>query len=217
VRVGGDRSIYRKKKVVSYRVPVVIATRRTHMQLRGYIEKIDLGADPETGLPNILVESAAEYHALPREDKKRAWCLVKVATELLHLGPVAVYEQAAEGKVISQVVKKNPSDRKGLTIIKIEPALTDHKQARNKDKERVLRRLKRVLRSTWWFNDQSETLLLFIVSSELECVEAEEFGTPDEKKGAFTKRYQTYTWLVDIALQMIKDQETKEGKHEGNK
>ena len=181
------------------------------MQLKGYIDKLDLGSDPDTGEPNILVESAEEYHSLPVEDKKRAWCLVKTATTLLHLGPVRIYQQAAEGKLASKTIRKNPSDRKGLKIIKIQNALTDHTQARKQDKERVLRRLKRVLRTTWWFNTDSETFLTLIVASELECVEAQEFGTPEEQKNAFTKRCQTYRWLADIALGMIKDKWPEEG------
>jgi hypothetical protein len=207
-----------------------------NMMLRGYIDKLDLGTDLETGESNILVGSAAEYHSLPAEDKKRAWCLVKTATVLLHLGPVRIYQLASEGKLASKTIRKNPSDRKGLKVIKIQNALIDHTQARQSDKQRVLRRLKRVLRSTWWFNDNSETFLLFIVGSELQCVEAEEFGSSEEKKAAFAKRYETYALLADLALTMVKeeygpeeaarlinnhsvkDQETKEGtiSHEGN-
>jgi hypothetical protein len=198
------------------RVPVVIGkTEGDHnMMLKGYIEKLDLGTDPETGEPNILVESAAEYHALPAEDKKRAWCLVKTATALFHLGPIRIYQLAAEGKLEAKTIKKNPGDRKGLRIIKIHNTVIDQAQARHGDKARVLRRLKRACRTVWWFNDNSETFLTFIVASELLCVEAEEFGTPEEKKAAFAKRHETYVWLADIALSMVKDQAIKEGTRE---
>ena len=207
------------------------------MQLGGYLEKVNLGADPKTGLPNILVESASEYHALPAEDKRRAWALVKVATELLHLGPVTVYQQAAEGKLVSKTIKKNAGDRKGLTFIQIESTLSKHTEARKNDKERVLRRLKRVLRGTWWFNSTSEFFLLLTVANELNGVEAEEFGTPADQDDALIKRHNAYTWLADTALSMIKDRfgpeeaariiqshvassnqltTTNEGTHEGN-
>jgi hypothetical protein len=187
--------------VVSCQVPVVIArtkpTKENTVQLGGYLEKIELGTDHQTGLPNILVESAAEYHALPVEDKRRAWALVKVATELLHLGPVAVYQQAAEGKIISQTIKKNTSDKKGLTFIQIEPALSDHTQARQKDKDRVIRRLRRVLRGTWWLNTDSEQVLTFIVGLELNRVEAAEFGSLAKKAEVAIEQYKTLEWLAD--------------------
>jgi hypothetical protein len=175
------------------------------VQLRGYIEKIDIGADTETGLPNILVESAAEYHAIPDEDKKRAWCLVKTATELFHLGPVRIYQLAAEGKLEAKTIKKNPGDRKGLRIIKIHNTVIDQAQARQGDRDRVLRRLKRAMRTVWWLNTDVEAFLLFILSHELNRVEAEEFGMPDEQRDALIERYKNLRWLADVALTPIKD------------
>jgi hypothetical protein len=175
------------------------------MQLKGYLEQIDLGDDPETGLPNVLVDRPADYHELEPEVKKRAWVTVKTATELLHLGPVATYDQIREGKLESKVLKKNADDRKGLTLVKIEPAMRNHSEARQKDKERVHRRLIRALRTTWWLNDQVDRFLSFVLSTELLATEAEEFGSPDEKKDAVIKRCQTYLFLADVALSSVKE------------
>ena len=175
------------------------------MQLRGYIEKIDIGADTETGLPNILVESAAEYHALPDEDKKRAWCLVKTATELFHLGPVRIYQLAAEGKLAAKTIKKNPGDRKGLRIIKIHNTVIDQAQVRQADKDRVLRRLKRAMRTVWWLNTDSEAVPTFIVGLELNRVEASEFGSPAKKAEAAIDQYKTLEWLAETYRSAITD------------
>jgi hypothetical protein len=143
-----------------------------------------------------------------------------------------------EGKLISKVVKKNTDDKKGLTLIKIEPAMRDHSEARKKDKARVLRKVIRALRTTWWLNDNVDRFLRFVVSQELVVTEAQEFGAPEEKKNAVIDRYQTYKWLADLALTTVKEkfgpeeaarlidahvskyssnnyQQIKEGKHEG--
>jgi len=175
------------------------------MQLKGYVEKTELGEDPETGLPNILVDRPADYHSLEPEDKKRAWVTVKTATELLHLGPVATYDQVREGKLVSKVIKKNSDDKKGLILVKIEPAMRNHSEAREKDKQRVIRRLIRALHSVWWLNTDVDTFVRFVVSQELVLTEAQEFGSPEAKHAAVVQRYKTYKWLADAALSSVKE------------
>lgn len=185
--------------------PDVRTEGKRNMMLTSYLDKLDLGVDAETGLPNLLVGSASEYHELPEESKKRAWALVATATKLLNLGPVRIYQLASEGKLGSKTLKKNPNDRKGLKFIKLHNQIVDQAQVRQADKTRVIRRLKRAMRTAWWLNEQAETFLTFIVAHELNRVEMEEFGTPGEQRDALIERYKNLRWLADIALTPIKD------------
>lgn len=174
------------------------------MVLTGYIEKLDLGVDEASGQPNLLVNSAGEYHALPAEDKPRAWVLVNVATELLKLGHVTIYNQIAAGKVESQTVKKNAKDKKGLTFLKIFPALEEQAAARAEDKGRVIRRTTRALQTVWWLGKDVEFFLLLIISNELQVTESEQFGSSEEQRDALIERFSSYAdWLAKPALGAI--------------
>lgn len=147
------------------------------MKLTGYLDHIDLGIDPESGERSILVRSAKEFFELPENQQDRAWSVVKVASEILEKPTVTIYQHAYNGKIPSRIIKKNPWDRHGLTVVKVYTSLKDREARRAEDRHRIVKALKRAT----WLPPAQRALIGVLVSVELTNIERELFGQEARK------------------------------------
>ena len=120
LRVGDTIRISRKGAATSASLSA-----EQHMKLTGYLDHIDLGIDSESGEKGILVRSAKEFFELPEDQQYQAWSVIKVASEILEKPAITIYQHAYSGKIPSKVIKKNPWDRHGLTVVKLYQSLKD--------------------------------------------------------------------------------------------
>jgi hypothetical protein len=152
------------------------------MKITGYLEHLDLGTDQESGQPNILVNNSQEYHALTDEEKARSWATIKVASEIAERVAVTLYQQAYSGKIPCKTIKKNPWDRRGLTLVQVHQNIKTKGDKRNDDIARVVRVVRRTLKATSWLPGGQDLLLSAIVEMRLRNIERELFGTITEGK-----------------------------------
>jgi hypothetical protein len=145
------------------------------MKTNGYLEHLDLGTDEESGKPNILVNSAQEYQALSEEEKGRAWATIKVTSDISERDTSAFYAKVYSGRIPSKTIKKNPWDRRGLTLIKV-PSARSKGDKRNDDITRVVRVVRRTLKATSWLPGGQDLLLSAIVEMRLRNIERELFN-----------------------------------------
>jgi hypothetical protein len=146
------------------------------MRIIGYLEHLDLGIDPESGKPNIIVNSAQEYQALTDEEKARSWATIKVTSEIAERVPVTLYEQVYSGKIASKTIKKNEWDRRGLTLIKVPQNIKTKGDKRNDDISRVVRVVRRTLKATSWLPVSQQILISAVVDMRLRNLERELFN-----------------------------------------
>jgi hypothetical protein len=159
------------------------------MRIIGYLEHLDLGIDPESGKPNVLVQNAQEYNVLTAEEKSRAWATIKVASEISERVAVTMYQQTYSGKIPSKTIKKNAWDRRGLTLIKVPQNIKTKADRRNDDINRVVRVLRRTLKATSWLPGGQQLLISAVVDMRLRNIERELFGATKEaeKKNQLTQ------------------------------
>jgi hypothetical protein len=166
-----------------HQLPCAVAHRRNDIKTIGYLEHLDLGIDPESGQPNILVNNSQEYHALSDEEKARSWATIKVASEISERVAVTMYHQAYHGKIASKTIKKNEWDRRGLTLVKVPQNMKTKGDRRNDDISRVVRVVRRTLKATSWLPVSQQILISAVVDMRLRNLERELFGESSKEAG----------------------------------
>jgi hypothetical protein len=145
------------------------------MRIKGYLECLNIGVDPESGERNILVQSVQEYQTLSPEERERAWATIKVASEIQEITAAILYKHAYNGKMASKTIKKNEWDRHGLTLIKI-PSIPRTKEVRRAaDIQRIVRVVRRSIKVSWLPAPQ-QLLISVILDTKLRNIERELFG-----------------------------------------
>ena len=157
------------------------------MLIKGYLEHLDLGIDPESGEPNLLVNSKEEYQSLSEDERARAWATIKVASDISERVTVTTYHQVYHGKIASKTIKKNEWDRRGLTLVKVPQTIRTKVDRRNDDITRVVRVVRRALKATSWLPDGNRLLIAGIVEAGLRKFEYELFGGGDGNHTWFDK------------------------------
>jgi hypothetical protein len=146
------------------------------MRIKGYLELLNIGVDPESGERNVLVQSVQEYQTLTPEERERAWATIKVASEIQEITAAILYKHAYSGKMASKIIKENEWDRHGLTLIKI-PSIPRTKEVRRAaDIQRIVRVVRRSTKATKWLPSAQRILIEAIVSTKLRNIERELFG-----------------------------------------
>lgn len=178
------RDLYQFALLVSY---------NQAMRTNGYLEHLDLGIDPDSGQPNILVCSFREYHELTDEEKARSWATIKVASEISERVAVTLYQQAYSGKISNKIIKKNPWDRRGLTLVKVPENIKTKEDRRKEDIARMVRVVRRTLRATSWLPEAHQILITGVVDNGLRSIEQELFGSQEAKEAAKNSYYHKLT------------------------
>lgn len=150
--------------------------RRNTLNTRGYLEHLDLGTDPDSGQPNVLVTSSQEYHALSDEEKARSWATIKVASEILERVTVTMYHQVYSGKIPTKTIKKNPWNRRGLTLVKVPQNIKTKEDRRKDDITRIVPVARRALEATGWLPENQQFLVRVLIDTKLRNIERELFG-----------------------------------------
>jgi hypothetical protein len=144
------------------------------MKTKGYLEHLDLGNDPESGLPNILVQSLEEYRALPADQKAGAWATLKVASVISERTAASLYKAAYQRRIESKNVKKKETDRIGILLVKL-PSVRTNAKKRDEDITRLVRVFRRKLKATCWLPESQSVLVSAIVDMRLRNIERELF------------------------------------------
>jgi hypothetical protein len=146
------------------------------MILRGYLEYLDLGIDPESGQPNILVRSAQEYNSLTLKEQQRAWSIVSVASEISGWTVPCLYKAIYSGKLASKTFKKRAEDRTGLQLVNV-PDVRTKADKRATTIARINHVLERALKNApSWLPLASRVYIAGEVDAYLRRVEQEIFG-----------------------------------------
>ena len=156
----------------------------THMKTKGYLEHLDLGIDPDTSKPNILVRDVEEYRRLSMEEKERAWAIIKTASEITELSVAVIYKELYAGKLTSKVIKKQAWDRIGLTLVRVIGIYT-RSDKRSADIQRVMRIIKRTLKATTWLPEVHQILIAGELDTYLKRAEAGLSAVATVKGGNF--------------------------------
>jgi hypothetical protein len=157
------------------------------MRIKGYLDHIDLGVDKETGERSIIVHSSKEFATLPEAQQRCAWATIAIACEILETTLQGVYYRIYSGKIPTKIVKKNPTDLKGLALVKPYQSVQDRMARRKNDQHRLTKSMRRTLEGFTWLPRAQRDWLATIVSTELRHIETQLFGneakTNKGKKG----------------------------------
>src|SRR5258708_36541755 len=149
------------------------------MRVKDYLEYLDLGVDGETGQKNIIVQSSSEFAALPEAQQRRAWATITAASAILETTLQGIYYRVYPGTILTKIVKKNSTDLRGLTLVKVDPSIKNRAQKREDDRRKEMTTLKKALNCPSWLPSKRRVLIEIIVNTELRSIERELFG----KKG----------------------------------
>ncbi len=146
------------------------------MRVKGYLEYLDLGVDEETGQKNIIVQSSSEFAALPESQQRHAWATISAASAILETNLQGIYYRVYLGTIPTKIVKKNSTDLRGLTLVKVYPSIKNRAQKREDDRRKVMTTLKKALNCPSWLPSKRRVLIEIIVNTELRSIERELFG-----------------------------------------
>lgn len=143
------------------------------MRIQDYLAHIELGIDEATGQRNVIVRSASEFAALSESEQRHAWATIAVASEILETTLQGLYYKIYRGMVPTKVVRRNPTDLRGITLVKVYQTVKDREAKREADQRRIARTLKRALRMASWIPRAQQELLGVLVNMKLREIERE--------------------------------------------
>jgi hypothetical protein len=166
--------------------------RQHNMITKGYLEHLDLGTDPESGKQNILVRSKEEFESLTDEEKKRAWGVISVASQIMGINYQRIYARVYAGKLPVKTLKKKVTDRIGLTLVSVHQSFEVDSSKRCDSIARVGCAIRRALNLLPWVPAGQRELITIQVKMRLRAIETEVFkgqkleGTTEGENGQHT-------------------------------
>ena len=143
------------------------------MKIRDYSAHIELGIDEATGQRNAIVRSASEFAALPEAQQRHAWATIAVASEILETTLQGIYYKIYRGTIPTKIVKKNATNRRGTTFVKVYQTVKHRADKREADQRRITKSLRRTLKKASWIPEAQRLLLVVLVHMKLREFERE--------------------------------------------
>ena len=134
---------------------------------------IEIGVDEATGQRNVIVQSASEFAALPEAQQRQAWATIAVASEILETTLQGIYYKIYRGTIPARIVKKNATNRRGTTLVKVYQSVKDRVAKREADQRRITKSLRRTLKRASWIPEAQRLLLVVLVGMKLGEIERE--------------------------------------------